>query len=577
MTSEKLDSAIQYIKSGNKQAALPILKEVLQANPADENAWLWLYACVDKVTEKKFCLQKALEINPGNHQARAALEKLTNPVSQPAEQASHPQTTTPAKTTKNSYNQVRIFGLGVVFLFAICAITSLLYLFSSGRVAALPAGLAFLASATFTPSITPTASITATPSPSLTATMTATRRPSATLIPGLASPTSPPTAAAFTPGNPTATPLGRDIDDVNFEKGLEAYQAKNYESAIALMSAVIDANPNLAPPYRYRAIANFYLNRCQDGMPDIEKALTLDPNYASAWAGRGTLEICLGNHRQAIIDFQKALSLDGSLAVAYENMGVAHYKLHNYSKAFEAYDMAVTIDPNRATAWSNRSEALARLHRYEECIESSNKALEINPQDWQAYTDRADCKMGQYRYKDAIEDLTIYFKSPAASAEVNTFFNHSTHYRRGNAYYSLGDYAHAFEDYQAAEPSYTGDARFYCQFAYAAIEIKRYKATLDAAEKSIAINPACGGARLLVVAARAAFGLGDTKAAFAYLDRARGWYTPYPLTSYYRGVFLQATGSNAAAADSFKEFLTIGYGGPETEDAQKRLAQLEPF
>lgn len=44
MASEKLNQAVQLIKSGNKIAALPILKEIVQAEPNNGNAWLWLYS-----------------------------------------------------------------------------------------------------------------------------------------------------------------------------------------------------------------------------------------------------------------------------------------------------------------------------------------------------------------------------------------------------------------------------------------------------------------------------------------------------------------------------------------------------
>ncbi|MBV5343887.1 tetratricopeptide repeat protein [bacterium] len=78
MVSEKLNQAVHLIKSGNKLDALPILKEIVQIDPNNENAWLWLYSCVDKVEQKKYCLHQALRINPNNKNARAAVEKLEN-------------------------------------------------------------------------------------------------------------------------------------------------------------------------------------------------------------------------------------------------------------------------------------------------------------------------------------------------------------------------------------------------------------------------------------------------------------------------------------------------------------------
>lgn len=79
MTAEKLNTAIQLIQSGSRQAAVPVLREILQQNPANEQAWLLLSACVDQLEQKKFCLQSVLTINPSNQQARQALEELSQP------------------------------------------------------------------------------------------------------------------------------------------------------------------------------------------------------------------------------------------------------------------------------------------------------------------------------------------------------------------------------------------------------------------------------------------------------------------------------------------------------------------
>lgn len=76
MESEKLNNAIQMIKSGNKSTALPLLKEYIFDNPNDANAWSWLYACLNDTEQKKYCLKQILRINPGHEKARIALLKL---------------------------------------------------------------------------------------------------------------------------------------------------------------------------------------------------------------------------------------------------------------------------------------------------------------------------------------------------------------------------------------------------------------------------------------------------------------------------------------------------------------------
>ena len=135
MVSEKLSYAIQLIKAGNKQAALPILKEIIQTEPGNENAWLWLYSCVDRPEQKKYCLQQALKINPSNQNARQALSKLSGQVqttstptessqvqSQSGEKARPVSNVSesPHKAQKSNSNRTLLFAGGLVFILLCC-------------------------------------------------------------------------------------------------------------------------------------------------------------------------------------------------------------------------------------------------------------------------------------------------------------------------------------------------------------------------------------------------------------------------------------------------------------------------
>jgi tetratricopeptide (TPR) repeat protein len=378
MTSEKLSNAVQLIKSGNKQAAQPILEEFVQENPNDENAWLWLYVCVDEVEDKKYCLQRALEINPDNQPAHNALRKLTDgplpPLQGSAPAAAPPPPVVPGnKPIARQGKRPWIFALSAGGLLLLCLCGCPLIYVSNP--------------APFQPIIV-------------------------SLIPLPTSPSSTPapvlTAAAFNPGDPTATPLGADITDPNFKEGVAAYNAGQYETAIDLMSAVIKANPNLAPPYRHRGMAYFYLNDCSIGMRDVEKALSIDPNYASAWAAHGALNLCLGNLSKSVPDLQKALSLDGSLAVARQNLGSAFYELSDYQKSVEEYGLSVAIDPGRARAWSGRGDAYYELEQYAQAIADYKVALSLVPEDNHIYCRLSYSYFEIKEYQNALDAANSY-------------------------------------------------------------------------------------------------------------------------------------------------------------------------
>jgi tetratricopeptide (TPR) repeat protein len=545
VASKELGDAIQLIKSGNRQAALPILKEILQENPGDEQAWLWLYACVDKVQEKRYCLQKALEINPDNQPARAALEKLAGPAPSPSGQILDKPATPAALASENKPAKRKskwrpvVVALELICLAFLCLVL---------------AALVFPAAAIRLSMVLPT-------------------RPPGALPTANPSPISYP-IAPFTPGNPTATPLGSDITDPNFTAGLAAYHAGQYQSAVNLMSKVIVANPKLAPPYRYRGMAYFNLNECKEGLSDINEALDINPVYASAWAGRGALETCLGEDAIAIQDLQKALSFDGSLAVAHHNLGAAYYRVGLFEKALAEYSLTVAIDPGRSAAWVGKGLSAYKLGFYDDCIQSSTKALEVNPKELSAYVSRAGCELILKKTDEAMQDYATFEKNHQ-NGQYGIGLEHGD---RGDAYFVMKDYVHAIEDYKIAVSLLTGDAHSYCQLAYAYFETKQYQNALDAGNSSIAIDPRCGGRKLRVVMARSSYALGDYDQALASMKNAFAIYEnpAPPLDYYYRGIIFQALGKNAEAIKDLKQFLASNPASNEGADAQDRLSKLAP-
>lgn len=88
MSANKLQQAVALIKSGDKKGGQNLLIDIVNSDQKNETAWLWLASVVSQ-DKSVFCLEKALEINPNNLQAKQYLEKLKasgqpqpNPISQ---------------------------------------------------------------------------------------------------------------------------------------------------------------------------------------------------------------------------------------------------------------------------------------------------------------------------------------------------------------------------------------------------------------------------------------------------------------------------------------------------------------
>jgi len=93
MSVNKLQEAISLIKAGDRQTGQKLLTEVLNDDPRNETAWLWMSALVSG-EQRRFCLEKVLSINPNHPQAREQLAKLTAAVPPPM---STPAPTPPAE------------------------------------------------------------------------------------------------------------------------------------------------------------------------------------------------------------------------------------------------------------------------------------------------------------------------------------------------------------------------------------------------------------------------------------------------------------------------------------------------
>ena len=105
-------------KRGDKALARALLTQLLERDPHNEQAWVWLSGAVTDPQEQQTCLENALIINPGNTQARKGLQAVSSrtgvsagcststPAPSPAVTASsrvrrRPSTTSPQTSIRN--------------------------------------------------------------------------------------------------------------------------------------------------------------------------------------------------------------------------------------------------------------------------------------------------------------------------------------------------------------------------------------------------------------------------------------------------------------------------------------------
>jgi hypothetical protein len=71
-----LQTGIQAAQRGNQAVAQQIFRQVIDLDPNNETAWIWMASVVSSMAERRTCLQRVLTINPNNRRARQALQRL---------------------------------------------------------------------------------------------------------------------------------------------------------------------------------------------------------------------------------------------------------------------------------------------------------------------------------------------------------------------------------------------------------------------------------------------------------------------------------------------------------------------
>lgn len=73
---DRLLDAIELVQANQREAALPILRELIREDKDFEEAWLWMSVAVDSPDKSAVCLDNVLRINPHNVRASTALFRL---------------------------------------------------------------------------------------------------------------------------------------------------------------------------------------------------------------------------------------------------------------------------------------------------------------------------------------------------------------------------------------------------------------------------------------------------------------------------------------------------------------------
>jgi tetratricopeptide (TPR) repeat protein len=170
----------------------------------------------------------------------------------------------------------------------------------------------------------------------------------------------------------------------DYERGLEAFQARQFDLAIRCFTSHLEANPQSADASFYRALA-------YSGKKEWDKA---------------------------ILDFNEAIRLNPTYPYAHFSRGIVFRATDQFDKAVSDFDLAIRLKPGFAAGYFHRGLTYCRWKQHEKAILDCCEAIRLDAEFAPPYAVRGISFLGKGEYRKAAEDLTEYHRRAPEDSNV---------------------------------------------------------------------------------------------------------------------------------------------------------------
>jgi len=299
-------------------------------------------------------------------------------------------------------------------------------------------------------------------------------------------------------------------------------------------------------------------NKASEAITILERATELAPKDANAWTNLGAALQQEEKIADAKIAYEKALALNPKSAAISSNLGAVAKEAEEWETALRYFEKALEIEPDLAEAHSNLGATLQELGRLDEAEASYTQAIALKPDYAEAHSNLGVTlkELGRLDEAEASHTQAIALKPDYAEAHSNL----------GNMLKELGRLDEAVASYTQAIELKSDYALAHNNLGATLQELDR----LDEAEASytqaIALKPD---------SAEAHNNLGNTLQELGKLEEAEASYTQaialkpsYADARYNLGITLRELGRLEEAEASYTQAIALK---PDNADAHRNL------
>ncbi len=318
--------------------------------------------------------------------------------------------------------------------------------------------------------------------------------------------------------NDDLTPTGEN------KKGLEAYDAGEYDRAVSYFERAISLDPNVKEYHNNLGMALIQMKQYTEAITQFSMVITNDPSTTEekklvkfAYRGRGMAFLQRQNFEEALQAFNNALAID---VEEDWNIDIYYYKANvlecmGYpTSAIENYTAVLDMNPKNERAMLARANLYREIGEYTSAINDYKAVLENAEGSYEAYIGFYACLIETDRTEEAkelLDDAThitvkteddkyrlgqVHFYQgnyDAARVEMEYAVENGFaegHYFLGEILLSEGEYAEALSHYEAYRNSRVQESPTVCnQMAVCYLALFEY----DKAEEMINLGLAYEG------------------------------------------------------------------------------------
>ncbi len=153
-------------------------------------------------------------------------------------------------------------------------------------------------------------------------------------------------------------------------------------NTLLLCDKSIELNSNIAETYFYKGRIYGQLGKSNEAIQEYSNAIKINPNYERAYLNRGVTKSVLGMTKDAISDYSKAIELNNEedLVLAYSNRGFAYAQIGEKQKADADFKKVSNLDIKNGTSrdYALRGEAKSQIKDFIGAVFDFKKAIELD-------------------------------------------------------------------------------------------------------------------------------------------------------------------------------------------------------